>query len=495
MIPGLAEAALRTVALGGVVAVASGALGLGLAWAVARTDLPGARTLAGLLSVPYALPAYLLGMAWVVLGNPTVGLLRDFLPPGGAYGFLGMAFVETCVAFAFPFLELRAGFERLDPALEEAARMGGASPARVFRDVSLPLLRPALVNGMCLSFLYTVAAFGVPAILGAPVRQQVLTTLIYSEIRIGGEAGLVRGLTLSAGLLVLAALAILVARLAGHRGAAAIGGARSSKPSLVALGAARWPLAGAAWGWILAAVALPWLALGMSALAPVAGKYDPALWTLKNLKYVLGLADFQEAILNSFALALGVASSVVIAGFLLAFAAERRGSRWASALIEASGATLAVPGTVLALVLVMVSASLTRLGLPADAPLALMALAFALKYFAVGGRSLRAAFRQVHPALEEAARLSGATTPRLLWTIWTPLLRKSLGAAWFLAALPMLTELTMSVLLTGPGAATLGTVLFQLQEYADQPSAAAMAWMLLTVALAVGFLSREGHPS
>jgi iron(III) transport system permease protein len=101
------------------------------------------------------------------------------------------------------------------------------------------------------------------------------------------------------------------------------------------------------------------------------------------------------------------------------------------------------------------------------------------------------AFRQVHPSLEEAARISGASTRELLLTIWFPLLRRTFAAAWLLMALPMLTELTMSVLLTGPGAATLGTVLFQLQEYADQPSAAALAWMLLTVALAVSFFTAK----
>src|SRR5262245_19652095 len=99
---------------------------------------------------------------------------------------------------------------------------------------------------------------------------------------------------------------------------------------------------------------------------------------------------------------------------------------------------------------------------------------------------------QVDPVLEEAARMSGARTGRVLRDIWLPLLARSLSAAWWLALLPILTELTMSVLLTGPGAATLGTVLFDLQEYADQPSAAALAWMLFTVALAVSFFTRGG---
>ena len=84
--------------------------------------------------------------------------------------------------------------------------------------------------------------------------------------------------------------------------------------------------------------------------------------------------------------------------------------------------------------------------------------------------------------------MSGASTGQLLRTIWFPLLKSALAAGWFLSALPIFSELTMSILLTGPGASTLGTVLFQLQEYADQPSAAALAWILLSAALAVALI-------
>ncbi len=131
-----------------------------------------------------------------------------------------------------------------------------------------------------------------------------------------------------------------------------------------------------------------------------------------------------------------------------------------------------------------------RIGVPINEPLLMMGAAYVLKYAAVGARSMVTAFGQVDPVLEEAARVSGADLRELLWTIWLPILRRALGAAFLLAWLPMLTELTMSVLLTGPGAATLGTVLFDLQEYADQPSAAALAWILLTLALGFGAVTR-----
>jgi iron(III) transport system permease protein len=94
----------------------------------------------------------------------------------------------------------------------------------------------------------------------------------------------------------------------------------------------------------------------------------------------------------------------------------------------------------------------------------------------------------VDPVLEESARLSGAGTFALLKRIWWPLLTPTTLSVLFLVAMPVLTELTMSVLLTGPGASTLGTLLFQLQEYANPQAAAALAWVLLTGALLAAFL-------
>ncbi|HTL13166.1 MAG TPA: ABC transporter permease subunit, partial [Bdellovibrionota bacterium] len=296
-------------------------------------------------------------------------------------------------------------------------------------------------------------------------------------------------------LLALAGLGLSVSawltRLRTRRGGGALAGGRASRPSRMALGAARGPVAALAWGFLMAAVALPWVALLLSTLAPVAGQFSPSGWTGRNLVRVLGMPDFREGLTNSLLLTLLTASAVTLAGFTLAFLAVRRNSRAARAVITVLGVPFSAPGTTLALVLLVGGTALAHLGVPVDGPMFLMAAAYALKYSAVAARTLSNGFAQVHPSMEEAARVSGARTVRLLATIWVPLLKTTLGAAWLLCALPMLTELTMSVLLTGPGGATLGTLLFQLQEYADQPSAAALAWILLTVALAVGFVTRQ----
>lgn len=488
------EAILRSLELSGASALLAGLLGAPFAWLITRSDFAGRRFASNLLSVPYALPPYLLGMAWVVLGNPTVGLLRAWLPAGGSYGFWGMTWVLASVGFAFPFFEMRAGFDRMDPALEEAARMSGAGPLRVFFDVSMPLLWPAWIHGMCIAFLFSLASFGVPAILGMPVRQLVLTTLIYSQLKIGGQAGFAQGLRFAGVLLLLAGAALGISawltRLQGSRDAALSGG-KSSRASLVRLHfLPRLAASFGVWGFFFVAVVLPWVALGLSALAPVAGNFKISDWTLKNLGSILKMSEFQQALFNSTVLACGVATLICCTGFLLGFYSTRKKSAFATWAIRAMALPFATPGTVLAIGLIAVFS-----GLASSIPWALMAVAYTLKYSALGARSMALAFSQVDAVLEEAARVSGASTWRLLADIWFPLVKKSFVTCWILSALPIFTELTMSVLLTGPGAATLGTVLFDLQEYADQPSAAAMAWMLLSLAIGAGLLGRGSYES
>lgn len=463
-------------------------LGVVLAWATARAEFPGRVLLTRLLALPYALPAYLIAMAWVVLGNPTVGLLREGLPAEGVYGEWGMAAVLGLATFAFPYQELRAAFGRIDPALEEAARVAGAGPLKVFAWISLPLVWPAWLNGICLSLLESVSAFGVPAVLGLPVRKPVLTTLIYSELKVGGAQGLERGLRLSMGLLMFAVVLLGVSyglTALGRKRLGATTSGRVSRWSRTTLGPGLWlPVMAIGWSVVLLGVALPFWALLASAMAPVAGDFALSHWTTRNLTYVLGLADLHQGALNSLVLATGVAALLAGIGFLSAYARVRLRSRWAGGVQEVLSVPFGMPGTVIALVLIVTLGGVAS-------PWVLLAIAYSLKYAALGLRALTEAFRQAPGVLEEAAHVSGANRRQILWRIWLPLMRPAMGAVLLLVFLPVATELTMSVLLTGPGAATLGTVLFDLKEYADQPSAAAMAWMLMVLALVWALLSRK----
>jgi len=496
--PLLLDALLRTLGIGASVALLSGMLATVLAWLVVRTDIAGGRWFERWLSTPYSLPAYLLALAWMVLGNPTVGLLKDLLPEGGITSLWGIVFVETSVAFVFPFLELCAGFRRLDPALEEAARLSGAGVISILRRVSLPLLMPALISGMGLSFLYAISSFGVPALLGMPARKLVLTTLIYSQFRLGGPEGLQKGLWIS--LLLLGFSALVLASLNLHQrrtlkrlGKTAIATGRASRESRVRLGRFRHAAALLPGAWVTLTLVLPWLALGLSALAQGPGQYHLSGWSLAHLQSLLAHPLLLESLINSVLLAASISLLVTGLSFFMAFKEVRRSCKIARSLSEMLLLPFGTPGSTLALLWLVAMAFL----LPGTSvPLVALFVTCALKYFAVGIRAYRTAYGQVDPVLEEAARLSGAGTSALLIRIWRPLLKSTTASVLFLVAMPVLTELTMSLLLTGPGASTLGTLLFQLQEYANPSAAAALAWVLLSLALLISLaLSARRSPT
>ncbi len=487
---GLSLALAHSLSLSIGVALLSGFLALPLSWLFCRTNLRGRRFFEKAFTLPYALPGYLLAMAWVTLGNPQVGLLKAFLPRTGIYGPGGILFVETCLALSFPLLELCAGLRRLDPALEEAARMSGASPLSVFLRISAPLLRPAWINGMLLAFLYTLSSFGVPAILGLPVRYPVLTTWIFNQFRLGSASGFQAGFALSLGMILIAGALIALSRFF-IRSRHALSGAKSSRGSQVELPAPlNFAFAATFSTALFLILALPWLSLAMTALAPFAGNTHPQDWTLSHVRDLFLMRDFQNGLSHSLTLATVCSTLVVLSGFLLVFTSRNRHashwSKWARFKSLALTVLFSAPGSAIALLWISLGGAL--LGGLAFNPWIALPVAYLLKYTALGVRAFSEGFEQISPTLDEAAQLSGARLHERLHRIWMPLLKGSFLAGFTWAFFPIFTELTMSILLTGPGAETLGTVLFQLQEYADQQKAAALAWTLLSFSIGVAVI-------
>ena len=92
--------------------------------------------------------------------------------------------------YTFILISLMSALERLDPSLEEAARLSGATPLRVFFQITLPLIKPSLLSGIVLVFLAASASFGVPALIGNPAGIYMLTTKIYTYQKMGSFSGL-----------------------------------------------------------------------------------------------------------------------------------------------------------------------------------------------------------------------------------------------------------------------------------------------------------------
>ena len=479
-------------------------LGVPLAFLLERTNLPGRRVFALAFTSLIALPPFVLGMGWIQLASPTAGYLNRAGPWIDIYGAPGIAFVTGTSGLPLVLLAVQAALARVDSSLEEAARMSGASPMRAIRDATLPLVLPSVVSGALLVFLSASAAFGVPYMLGVATAapMHVLTTRIYTHLLKGGASGLAEASAASAILLVIALAALAGSAIAGRRGQVRLAAGKGVVVHRLDLGRHRW-LASALVGVVaLVVVAMPLVAvvvtslLGNASLPIAFSSFTTAHWheVLANHRTV-------SAALRSFALAGGAGAMVCLLGLAIGVARTRFSGRAAQQLALWP---YAVPGTVVAMALLTVYSMDIRFivaerlafVLSLANSLTMVLLAYVAKYLAIGSRNVVDGMSQLDPTLAEAARLCGASPKRAFVDVVLPRLRSPLGATFVLTFLLCVTELTMSVLIAPPGRDLLGTLLFDLQSYADPASASVLACavvLVVIVGLAFTSLAPRSH--
>lgn len=220
-----------------------------LAWLVGRTDMPGKKIYRTLLVSSYMIPPYVGAIAWVQLLNPSVGYLNEILKfvfgletaPFDIYTMAGLGWVLTLFYSPFAFITISRAMEKMDPTLEEAARVSGASPMRTVFDVTLPLMAPSILAGGLLVFIAAGSCFGIPAIVGMPGNIEVMTTRIVTYIYMGDTAGVRDATALAASLMFLANILLFgMTWMVGKKDYTTISG-KSTRPNIVELGKWKWP--------------------------------------------------------------------------------------------------------------------------------------------------------------------------------------------------------------------------------------------------------------
>lgn len=480
--PGIQSALVNSLVLAIATSVISTSFAFVFSWLLWRFRWPTrlSRILSLVLKVPYLLPHFFFAIGWIALAAPNVGYLNQFSTALGLpnlptiYGMPGTVFVFVLWSTALGMIQMQVFFAQFGGHLEDAAIMCGASPLRTFWKITLPLARPRLFNCMLLSALNALAAFSVPAMLASPDRSYVVTTKIYQSIKSSqdfSQAGL-----LSLVLLVFTLVLLGVQRVIVTANFVSLVTGKASRPAQLDPGpGAKAAFAGAALFGFVSCV-LPCAAVALQSL--LHDRSDVTSLTLEKYYYVLGqMPEGLLALRNSLVTAGIAAVGATLVGLVIAYGAARlryRPSRW---IIETWDIGYALPCTVIALsLIVFFSGSLTN-------TLWILIVAYTAKYAAFSLRTLTPAMAAVAKELEEAAWMTGASPLRGFFSIIVPMLKPAVAAAVFLALVPMLSELTMSVLLAGPGTETLGTLVFRLQEYADPGSASVLAVVIAVATL------------
>ena len=459
-----------------------------MGWLVARTDMPLSRTVRTLVMASLVTPPFVGAVAWEMLAAPNSGLLNQLwrLITGASadeslfdiYTLEGLIFAIACYTFPYVFILVANALDRMPGELEDASSMLGAGTWATARRITVPLALPTLVAGALVAFLQALNLFGSPAILAIPAGFHTLTTKIWSLFQFPPKPELASAAALPL-LILTVALLRAQALVLGRRGYAVLGG-KYGAPRLIRLGAWRWPAVVLALAVLSLPLFLPYAALLNTAFSKVSSQLLSAeTFTLHNLVFTFWeLSSTMPALKNTFLLATATATLGGLLALLIAYIVARRAIVGHRVLAFLATAPLAIPGIVLGVGLFL---AYTRPPLTLYGTLWILLIAFITIELPAAYQQLGSAFHSVHPELEEAGRMLGATRLRTLKDITAPLLRSAAIATWCFIFVGVIRELSAAVILFTSDTKVLSVLIFDLKESGDVGAIAVLSLTMIVL--------------
>ncbi|MBQ8616815.1 MAG: iron ABC transporter permease [Clostridia bacterium] len=465
-------------------------MGVFYAWLLGRSDIPCKGLMRALFSIPYMFPPFLGAMAWDLLLNGRSGYLNRFLVstfgldgmPFNINSIAGIVFVEVSYYFPFVFMQVVSALERMDPTLEECARIAGAKQSTVIWKITLPLVKPAISAGALLILTTSLAHFGVPSILGYAQGIYTLPTRIYAVIYNSGGSfdGIRQGAALSVMLVVVVAIALVLQKKILSTGNYDIIKGKSMRPTLIKLRAAKYPLLLVAVFTLVLIVVVPLVMIVLISFIKAYGlPLKPGNFTTAQYVKVFKASGTLDSIKNSLFVSITAGIVCMFLGTLVAYVVQKIKPKGKEALEVISVLPYSIPGTVLSIGVILAWSG--SLGIKLYNTIWIILVAYMARYLSFSMKTSSAALLQVHSSLEEAARVCGASHTESLSDVTLPLIRPAMVSGFFLIFLPAMREVTTSILLYGPYTRTLGVQIYSLRDAGMIPQAAALA----TVAIGI----------
>ena len=470
--------------------VGSVIVGTFFAWLVTRTDLPYKTFMKSLFLVPFMLPSFIGALAWKMLLSPHSGYINKLWmdlfnttePLFNIYSYAGIALVEVMYLFPFVFIQVCGALERMDPTLEESARISGAGLLTITRKITIPLVMPSIMSGALLIMLYSMAHFGTVAVLGIEQGIYNIPTLIYEKIHqsAGSFASIRTGTVLATVLIASAALIIWTQQKILSKGHYQIIGGKSFRPMELKLRGLRYPLLFFCLAYIGFTIVLPTVVIFLVGGVQTYGLsiLDPNNLSLDNYKYILFEYDVtRDAIWNSVTLGLAAAFITMFAGVMISYVIVKMKVRGKGILEFLGMLPFSVPGSVIALGVILAWSG--QFGINIYNTVWIILVSYIARYMAFSLKANSAALEQVHDSLMEASRSCGASMWQSLKDIVIPLVKPGMISAFFLIFLPALRELTVSIMLYAPTTRTIGVAIYTLNEDGETVMSTALAGIAL----------------
>ena len=485
------KALINSLIIAGMSTIGSTIVGTFFAWLVTRTDMPHKRFMKSMFLVPFMLPSFIGAMAWKMLLSPNAGFINRFFmdnlgfdgPIFNLYSYYGISAVEVMYLFPFVFIQVCGALERMDPTLEESARISGAGLFTITRKITIPLVLPSILSGALLIMLYSMAHFGTVAVLGIENGIYNIPVLIYERIhQSGGSFESIRTGTVLATVLVISAACIIWAqrKILGSGHYQIIGG-KSFRPMELKLRGLKYPLMFFCFAYIGFTIVLPTVVIFLvGGLSTYGLSFTPENLSLDNFKFILFEYDVtRDAIFNSVTLGLTAAIITMFAGVMISYVIVKMDVKGKGILEFLGMLPFSVPGSVIALGVILAWSGQFEINLYNTVWIILVA--YIARYMAFSLKANSAALEQVHDSLVEASRACGATMWQSLKDIVLPLVKPGMFAAFFLIFLPSLRELTVSIMLYAPTTRTIGVAIYTLNEDGETVISCALAAIALII--------------
>ena len=429
-------------------------IGFIMAWILTRTNVPGRLVFEQLMAVPYYLTPLLGALAWSMLGSPESGFINQFWRALGGSGHVidintpyGIAWVMALFEGSVAFVMIGAVMKSMDPALEEASQVIGASRLRTMLRVTLPLVIPGVLGAAIFVFAEMLGSFAVALVLGTPNRYYVITTAIYQLIqqyppRIQIAAAM--GTSLFA---VMFLMLFLYRRIVTAGSYVTITG-KAFRPRVADVGRLRYLLFGVCLFYLAVSVVLPIATLLFASVQKIAVAFPTAdNFTLDNFRSAMSMNAAGSALTNSLILAFATATIGIGLMGLLAWLIYRSRLPGAGLIEYVVMFPQAVPRLVFAFGMMW---AWLVFPIPIYGTLWLLLIAYLTVFLPLGVRTIAGVMLQVDKSLEECAQMCGASWAFRMRTVSIPLLVPGLVAAWLLLFIASVRELGASILLMGP---------------------------------------------
>jgi iron(III) transport system permease protein len=469
--PSFAGIILNTVIFTVGSAILCTALALFLAYLNTRTNIPFKFLFRVLSIIPMMIPHILFCVSWVLLLNPSNGLINLLLreafnltaAPFNIYTMQGMILVEALLDLPIAYLILAPAMSAFDVSLEESSKVCGASNLRTLLKVTLPVLRPAILAAFILVIVRSLASFAVPSVIGMPGRIYVLASHIYRIVATGfaadyGQAAAVGMSALSASIVLIFVYRYLTSESEKYVTVTS----RGYRPSVIDLKGAKLPLFAVVGLLSFVLIIVPVLVLFYASLLPysmVPGAKAFALMSLKNWILVLRDPVSLTSLKNSVFLGVAGATLGVTLSIFVSYVIVKVRSAASGILESLSFLSFSFPGIVIG-----VGFMWFFVRTPLYATIWALLIGYIATYLPYGIRPLTSAFIQIHGHLEESSRVCGGGTFYTMRRIVIPLLVPGIVSGWILMATMFVRELTLSVVLSRPGTEVLAVQILRFAE-------------------------------